>query len=164
MQGDEREEIQVVQDIMASDVACVSPKTLLPEAARLMLDQDVGMLPVVDENNVLIGVLTDRDIAVRGVAEDQDVSQMPVESCMTKEDLVVATPEMDLEEAEDLMAEHQVRRLPVVAEDNAVIGVVTLTDIVQHLDELEGEEVQTVAEVLEDITIPGGEHSQKHAA
>lgn len=109
-------------------------------------------------------VITDRDIAVRAVAEDRDVRQMRVDECMTTEDLVVVTPDTDLEEAEDLMAEHQVRRLPVVEEGNVVVGVIALADIIQHLEDMEGEEVQAVAEVLEDITIPGGEHSQKKAA
>src|SRR5688500_18863557 len=103
---------KAVKDVMSSKVAVVSSVTFLPDAAQIMLTEDVGMLPVVDEGK-LKGILTDRDITVRAVAESKDIKQTKVGEVLSKGQLVTVTPDMDIQQASKLMEQHQVRRLPV---------------------------------------------------
>src|SRR5438128_7993288 len=99
-------------------------------AAKMMRDENVGLAPIV-EGNRLVGTLTDRDIAVRVVAEGRDPEQTTVRD-VASTDLVTVDPQQDLDEALRLMARHQVRRLPVVEEDGKLVGVVAQADVVQE--------------------------------
>jgi CBS domain-containing protein len=98
-----------------------------------MRDEDVGIAPIV-EGDRLVGVLTDRDVAVRVVAEGRDAEQVKV-SEVASGDLVTLDPDQDLDEALRLMARHQVRRLPVVEEDGRLVGVVAQADVAKDADE-----------------------------
>lgn len=97
------------------------------DAAKIMRDEDVGIVPIV-EGDKLVGTITDRDIAIRVVVEGGDPQQTKVEDVMSR-DLVTIDPEQDLDEALRLMAQHQVRRLPVVEEDGRLVGVLAQADV-----------------------------------
>jgi CBS domain-containing protein len=131
------------------EVMTARPRTLkasdgVVDAARLMRDDQVGSLPVV-ENGRLIGMITDRDIATRVVAEGAEVESTEVGSVYTREPVTVA-PDDDLDEALRLMARHQVRRLPVV-EGDRLIGIVTQADVAREEKEKKtGELVEAISE------------------
>jgi len=114
-----------LRDIMSTNVTYVSPQDNVFEVASMMKNNNIGMLPVV-ENGELKGVITDRDIVVRGIAEKLPNSST-VGEIMTQ-NLVCGTPDMSIDEAAQLMADAQVRRLPVV-ENNQLVGVVSLGDL-----------------------------------
>jgi CBS domain-containing protein len=112
------------------------------EAAKLMKEADAGMIPVMTDG-ALVGTVTDRDIAVRVVAEGKDPRSTPVHE-IASTDIVTIEPDRDLDEALQLMAKHQVRRLPVV-EDGRLIGILAQADVAREGDE---EEVgRTVEEI-----------------
>ncbi|MFC5799890.1 CBS domain-containing protein [Streptomyces formicae] len=117
---------ELVKDVMTPGVRTLPPDASLVEAARLMRDQDIGDVIVADDHR-LLGMLTDRDIAVRSVAMGHDPHIMPVRSVCTP-DVVTVRPEQDTEEAARLMRVHMVRRLAVV-EDGQPRGIVTLGDL-----------------------------------
>lgn len=147
----------MVKDVMAHRVIAVTSVTFLPEAATIMKQEDVGALPVVQEDGKLMGIVTDRDITVRAVADGRNISQTQVAEVFTADDLVTVTPDMSLEDAEELMAEHQVRRLPVVEQGtNKLMGILAQADILHRAGKGHDH-----AQVIADISKPGGEHSQK---
>jgi CBS domain-containing protein len=113
-----------IRDVMTTNPRTVSPADSIQNAARIMRDEDTGVVPVVD-NGRPVGVVTDRDIVVRAVAEGQ--LNRPVEQIVSKE-IVTARPDMSTQEAAQLMSEHQIRRLPVV-ENDRLVGIVSLGDL-----------------------------------
>jgi len=117
----------MVEDVMATEVVTIGPEATLVEAAQLMRDANVGMLPIV-EGGTLRGVVTDRDIVVRAIAQGVEPVTTPVKNLDT-EDVIFARPEWDVEEAMRLMAERQIGRLPVVNAERQVVGVVTLSSL-----------------------------------
>ena len=135
---------QTVQDAMTSEPTAITPDTTVQEAARLMKTEDVGSLPIVEDGR-LTCVITDRDLAIRGVAEGVG-AETPVRELASK-DVVTIDPQQSLEEAARLMAEHQVRRLPVVEEDGNLVGMLAQADVAQagH-DTLTGEVVQKISQ------------------
>ena len=116
-----------VLEIMSSDVQVVAPGDTLRAAAQLMQDRDVGALPVC-EGNTLLGIVTDRDIAVRGVAGGLDPDQDRVSDVMT-DGVEVCSADDDAQAVMRLMGEMQVRRLPVVDGDGRLMGIVSLADL-----------------------------------
>lgn len=114
-----------VTEIMTSNVDTCSAQASLQEVATKMRDLDVGSIPIVDSDK-LVGIITDRDIVTRGIA-DQKSLDSPVADILSS-DPVTATTDMDVEDAANLMAQHQIRRLPIV-EGDKVIGIVSLGDI-----------------------------------
>lgn len=141
-----------VQEIMTEGPAYCSPDSKVNEAARLMAECDCGEIPVVDEKRKPIGVITDRDIAIRVVAKDKNAQQTAVREVMTKSPVTV-TPDADIEECHELMEEHQIRRLVVVDKNGALAGMVALADIAREADEDE------TGETVRDISAPS---SQPH--
>ena len=133
-----------IRDAMTSNPTTVEPGTPAQEAARLMQSEDVGALPIV-EGERLVGMITDRDIAIRLVAEGGSLDT-PVGQLASK-DLVTIDPQQELEEAARLMAEHQLRRLPVCEEDGRLVGILAQADLAQtgH-DSLTGEVVQQISQ------------------
>jgi CBS domain-containing protein len=122
-----------IRDVMTPNPRSVEAGQPVLEAARLMRDEDVGLAPVV-EGGRLVGTLTDRDITIRVVAEGRDPQSTTV-SEVASTDLVTLDPEQELGEALRLMAQHQVRRLPVVEEDGRLVGVVAQADVAQEGDD-----------------------------
>jgi CBS domain-containing protein len=118
---------------MTSNPRTVSSDTSVADAAKLMRDEDVGSLPIVDGDR-LVGTVTDRDITIRVTAEGRDPKSTNVSEVASR-DLVTVDPQQNLDEALRLMARHQVRRLPVVEEDGRLVGVVAQADVAQQADE-----------------------------
>jgi CBS domain-containing protein len=133
-----------IQEAMTSNPTTVEPTTTAQEAARTMKSEDVGSLPIV-EGDKLVGVITDRDLAIRIIAEAKGIDT-PVAEIASK-DVVTIDPQQSLEEAARLMANNQVRRLPVVEEDGKLVGILAQADIAQagH-DSLTGETVQRISQ------------------
>ena len=115
-----------VRDAMTADPRSIGKSVSVVEAARLMREQDIGSLPITDDEK-LVGMITDRDITMRVVAEAADPKVTSVEDVYSR-DLVSVEPDNDLGEALRLMARHQVRRLPVV-ENGRLVGIVAQADI-----------------------------------
>jgi CBS domain-containing protein len=135
---------KTVREAMTSKLCSIDTDKTVAYAAKMMRDEDVGIAPII-EGDRLVGVLTDRDIAVRVVAEGGDSEQTKVTDVMSR-DLVTLDPDQDLDEALRLMARHQVRRLPVVEEDGRLVGVVAQGDVAQHAgDQQTGEVVEQIS-------------------
>jgi CBS domain-containing protein len=113
-----------IKDVMVQDVVAINPSASLAEAAQLMCQANVGILPVVEEGQVC-GVITERDLVVRAIAIGADLASTPVGECATG-DPVVAHPDWNLDQAMEAMARAQIGRLPVVDDDNTLAGIVTL--------------------------------------
>jgi len=116
-----------VRELMTGHVASVSPETPVAAAARLLSRGNIGAVPVMASSGRLLGMLTDRDIALRCVAASRPPEQTPVGEVMTRR-IVTCAPDSDVEDAARLMAREQVRRLPVV-EDGKVVGLLSLGDL-----------------------------------
>ena len=133
-----------IREAMTSKPFSIDADKPVSYAAKMMRDEDVGLAPIV-EGERLVGVLTDRDIAVRVVAEGRDPDQVKVAEVASR-DVVTLDPQQDLDEALRLMAQHQVRRLPVVEEDGRLVGVVAQADVAKEADKgRTGEVVQQVS-------------------
>jgi len=136
-----------VKDVMTKGAECVRPANSLVEAAQKMKNLDVGPLPVCGDNDRLVGMITDRDITVRAVAEACDPRTTTVKDVMTP-DVVYCFEDQDVQEAARLMKEHQIRRLVVLNRDKRLVGIVSLGDLaVETGDEkLAGETLEQVSE------------------
>jgi len=115
-----------LKEIMSKEIASLSSDDSIKKAAQLMKQYNIGSLPVCKQKSV-VGIVTDRDIALRSVAAGQNSSQQTVSEIMTANP-VVGTPDMDVHEAVKIMSEKQIRRLPVV-DNNSLVGFVSLGDI-----------------------------------
>ena len=133
-----------VRDAMTSNPRSIEPSTMVADAAKLMKAEDVGSLPIV-EGDQLVGMVTDRDIVIRVVAEGKDPQSTTVGEIASR-DLVTVDPEQDLDEALRLMAQHQVRRLPVAEEDGRLVGILAQADVARQ-----GKDVQT-GQVVQEIS------------
>ena len=140
-----------VSDVMTRDVQTVRPDQTAREAASFMLRADAGSIPVT-EGERLIGMITDRDIAVRGVAEGHG-PETPVRELMT-DDVICARDSDDVEDVASKMSEAQVRRLPVIDDQERLCGIVSLGDLSQQGADNAAEQA------LEGVTQPGGQHQQ----
>ena len=138
--------MQKLKDLMSRDVKVISPDMSIREAAREMRDGDFGMLPV-GENDRMIGTISDRDIAVRAVAEGKDTGTK-VRDVMS-EGIAWAFEDDSVDEAVKIMSKHQVRRLPVVDRDKRLVGIVALGDFA-----VESSEIRPAAEALSEISKP----------
>ena len=139
-----------VREVMTREVCVISPDDTIERAAQLMGQIDAGILPV-RENDRLVGMITDRDIAVRGVAEGcgpdarvRDIMSQEVKYCFD---------DADADDVLENMAEIQVRRMPVVNHDKRLVGIVSISDIAK-------DEEKEAGEALRDITRPSALHSQ----
>jgi len=136
---------QSIKDVMSSDPCTIDADKSVAYAAKMMREEDVGLAPIV-EGDKLIGMLTDRDIAIRVVAEGKDPDQVTVREVASKQ-VVTVDPQQDLAEALRIMAKHQVRRLPVVEEDGRLVGVVAQADVAREGDDKEtGQLVQEISQ------------------
>ena len=135
-----------VREAMTENPRSIRPSASVVEAARLMRDEHIGSLPITD-GDALVGMITDRDITTRVVAQGVDLATTSVGDVFS-EDLVSVEPDKELEEALQLMARHQVRRLPVV-ENGRLVGIVAQADIALSLSDDEkktGELVEAISE------------------
>ena len=136
-----------VRDAMTEDPRSIGASASVVEAARLMREEHIGSLPITD-GDTLVGMITDRDITTRVVAEAADPATTSVGDVYSQ-DLVSVEPDKDLEEALGLMARHQVRRLPVL-EDGRLVGIVAQADIALKENEKTGVLVEAISEPSED--------------
>ena len=139
-------DMQKLKDLMSRDVKVISPDMSIREAAKEMRDGDFGMLPV-GENDRMIGTISDRDIAIRAVAEGKDTGTK-VRDVMS-EGIAWAFEDDSVEEAAKIMSKRQVRRLPVVNRDKRLVGIVALGDFA-----VESSEIRPAAEALSEISKP----------
>ena len=121
-----------IRDVMTSNPCTIDADKTVAYAAKMMREEDVGLAPIV-EGDKLVGMLTDRDITIRVVAEGRDPEQVKVRDVASSQ-LVTVTPQQDFDEALRMMAKHQVRRLPVVEEDGRLVGVVAQADVAREAD------------------------------
>jgi CBS domain-containing protein len=140
-----------ISEVMTPNVRIANPDQTVEQAACLMLELDAGVLPVGD-NDRLIGMITDRDIAVRCVAKGKGPDTKVRE--IMSEEVKYCFADQDIEEVAANMADIQVRRLPVVDRDKRLVGIISLGDIATTEGELEA------GEALAGISMPGGKHSQ----
>jgi CBS domain-containing protein len=133
-----------IRDVMTPDPRCVTPNDSITDAARIMRDEDTGAVPVV-ENGKPVGILTDRDIVIRVVAEDGQLNR-PVREIVTS-GVLSASPDMSTREAAELMSEHQIRRLTVI-ENDRLVGIVSLGDLAvkEGRDSRVGDALQHISE------------------
>jgi len=141
-----------VNEIITHDPEVIRPETALIEAAQKMKSMDIGMLPVCDGDR-LVGVITDRDITVRGVAQGSDPKTARVQEVMTPE-VIYCFDDEDVKEAAKKMEEKQVRRLPVLNREKRLVGIVSLGDLAVRT----GKE-HLAGEVLERVSEPGHSRS-----
>ena len=139
-----------VNELMTLDPVCCTPQTPLREVARLMSSHDCGEIPVVEtrDNRLLVGVVTDRDIVLRAVADGRNPADTPISSCMTT-DVVTVRPETSLDECRKLMEDHQIRRVPVVDGSGACCGIVSQADVAQRASAGE------TGELVREVSKPG---------
>ena len=138
--------MQLVKELMSRDVKVISPDMTIVEAAKKMRDGDFGMMPV-GEDDRMIGTISDRDIAIRAVAEGKD-GRTRVRDVMS-EGVVWVYEDDSVEEVATIMSKHQVRRLPVVNRDKRLVGIVALGDFA-----VESSEIQPAAQALAEISKP----------
>ena len=134
-----------VSDVMTPNPRTVTLSDSIQAVAKIMRDEDTGAVPVVEDGSHVVGMITDRDIVIRAVA-DGDM-ECTVDDIVT-DDVVFATPEMSTAEAAALMSEHQVRRLPVVDEDENIVGIVSLGDLAvkENRETRMGETLENISE------------------
>jgi CBS domain-containing protein len=137
---------------MTREVRVANPTQTIRDVAKIMAEIDAGAVPV-GENDRLVGMITDRDIAIRAVAEGKG-PDTPVRDIMSR-DIKYCYDDEDLEHVAENMGELQVRRLPVVNRDKRLVGIVALGDVARHEDH------HTTGETTADVSKPGGKHRQK---
>ncbi len=145
-----------IRDIMTKDPVCVTPGTTVRDAAKLMQREDTGIIPVVESEGTkkLVGVVTDRDIAIRVVAEGRD-GETRVNDVMSSSRLATLRPDADVDDVMDTMADQQVRRVPIVDDRGILVGIVAQADIVRKArDDSKAERT------VEKISEPSGRRSQ----
>lgn len=133
-----------IRDLMTKNPHALTSGATVMEAARMMRDEDTGIVPIVDGDK-LVGTVTDRDIAIRVVAEGKSPEHITVGEIASRE-LVTIDPQQELDEALRLMARHQVRRLPVVEEDGKLVGIVAQADIARNASDAQ------TGDLVEDIS------------
>ena len=144
------------QDIMTKNPTCVTPETRITDAARRMRDEEVGILPVVEREGStrLVGVVTDRDIAVRCVAEGHDSSKCSVREAMSS-DVRTAKPTDDVDALMETMGREQIRRMPIVDDRGELVGIVAQADLLTRADD-----DRKAERTVEKISREGGRHAQ----
>jgi CBS domain-containing protein len=144
-----------VKDVMTSEPACCMPETSLVEVARMMVECDCGEIPVIASGTDRrpIGVITDRDIVIRTLADNINPLEKSAVDCMTTP-VVTVTPDCDLSECCDLMETHKIRRVPVVDDRGNLVGIVAQADIALSAGR------RATAEVVKEVSQPAG--SSRH--
>lgn len=140
------------RDIMTENPACIAPETSARQAARLMEEHDVGSLPVVESesNRQLVGVVTDRDLALRVLGHGKP-PETPVREVMSI-NVHTCPPDASLDDVENTMARYQVRRIPIVDDDDCVVGMVAQADLARRLRAVGAKDLGKVVEKISEPT------------
>ena len=130
--------MKMISEVMTKDPICCLPLHTAAAAAELMKNGNIGSIPVIEDEQTrtLVGIVTDRDLALKIVAERRDVNATNVEAVMTRP-VVTCRADDDLQKALDAMSEHQLRRIPVVDEDNRIVGILAQADVATRVDQPE---------------------------
>ena len=140
-----------VSDAMTREVRVASPGQSIRDVAKIMAEIDAGSMPVGD-NDRLVGMITDRDIAIRGVAQGKG-PDTPVREVMSTETVLYCYEDEELDHVAKNMSQQQVRRLPVVNREKRLVGIVSLGNLAQS-------ETRTASKAVKGVTKPGGAHTQ----
>jgi CBS domain-containing protein len=145
-----------IQEIMTKDPSCVTPDATVREAAQVMKREDVGIVPVVDGQTEkrLIGLVTDRDIAIRCIADGKD-GTCRVRVVMSSDDLATCSQNDDVENVMSAMRTEKVRRIPNVDERGSLVGIVSQADVLTKT-----RDTSRAGETVEEISEPGGPHTR----
>ncbi len=145
-----------IQDIMTRDPSCVTADASVREAAQVMKREDVGIVPVVEgrSDRQLVGVVTDRDIAIRCIADGKD-GTCRVRDVMSTDDLATCKENDDVGNVMDAMRTEKVRRIPIVDERGSLVGIVSQADVLRKT-----KDTSRAGETVERISEPGGRHAQ----
>ncbi len=124
--------------VMTKNPVCCLPDDMVAKVAKLMKRENIGPIPVIEneETRKLVGIVTDRDLALKIVAEGRDAKSTKVEAVMTRE-VVTCRAEDDLQIALDAMSKHQLRRIPIVDNDNKILGIISQADVATRIDQPE---------------------------
>jgi CBS domain-containing protein len=144
---------KLARDVMTPDPACCTPHTPVDEVAKLMVENNCGEIPVIDTNDRIIGVVTDRDIVIRVVAEGKNPVGHVVEECMSRH-VITVDEETPLAEVLTTMEKHQIRRVPVVAEDGCCSGIIAQADVARTGPPSE------IAELVREVSLERGRVSR----
>ena len=140
-----------VSEAMTREVRVATPGQTIRDVAKIMAEIDAGSMPV-GENDKLVGMITDRDIAIRGVAQGKG-PDTPVREVMTTEQVLYCYEDDEIDKVAKNMGDEQVRRLPVVNKDKRLVGIVSLGNIAQR-------EARSASKAVKGVTKPGGSHQQ----
>lgn len=135
----------LVRHVMTEAPKSLSRDRTVADAAGLMEQYDIGVIPLADEHNALVGIVTDRDLVLRVLAKGRDPGEVTLGDVATTT-VVTITPDMNIAEARDLMSEHRIRRLPVV-KDGELVGILSLGDIA-----VQDASKRAVGEVLDEVS------------
>ena len=135
-------------EVMTKNPVCCLPNDMVAKAAELMKNENIGSIPVIENEQTkkLVGIVTDRDLALKIVAEGLDAKSTKVEAVMTRK-VVTCRADDDLQKALDAMSEHQLRRIPVVDNDNKILGIIAQADVATRVDQPE-----KTAEMVKEIS------------
>ena len=124
--------------VMTKDPVCCFPSDTVAKVAELMKSNDIGSVPIIENEQTmkLVGIVTDRDLALRMVAEGRDAKSTKADAVMTRE-VVTCRAEDDLQTALDAMSEHQLRRIPVIDSNNRIVGIIAQADVATRVDQPE---------------------------
>ncbi|HEU0295377.1 MAG TPA: CBS domain-containing protein [Anaerolineales bacterium] len=139
-------------EVMTKNPVCCLPNESVTKAAELMKSENIGAIPVIENEQTkkLVGIVTDRDLALKVVAEGRDAKSTKVGAVMTHK-VVTCRADDDLQKALDAMAEHQLRRIPVVDNDNTILGIIAQADVATRVDQPE-----KTAEMVKEISQANG--------
>ena len=145
-----------IHDIMTKDPSCVTPDDSVREAAQVMKREDVGIVPVIEgrSGRRLVGVVTDRDIAIRCIADGKD-GTCSVRDVMSTDDLATCRESDEVDNLMDAMRSEKVRRIPIVDERGSLVGIVSQADVLRKT-----QDPSRAGETVERISEPGGRHTR----
>ena len=134
-----------ISEFMSKDVCFVKPDCNTYDAARIMCENHIGCIPVCDEGKKVVGIVTDRDIILRAIACDKKIKTTPVSEIMTT-NVYTCNPEAEVTEAQNLMAQNQIRRIPVTDDNYKLVGILSMGDLAQNDKKIGQQNVCTTIE------------------
>lgn len=142
--------MKTCKDVMTANPTCCTPDETVVRIAKLMKTENVGSIPICEDRGTrqLVGIITDRDLAIRVIAAAKDPNSVKAKDAMTREP-ITCRPEDDLQIALDTMENHQIRRMPVTNSNGQLVGIIAQADIARCMDEPE-----KIAELVEEVSKP----------
>ena len=131
-----------LKDCMQIDVYCLKPENTIEDCAKIMQTNHVGCVPICNDDKCIVGLVTDRDIILRGIACDKDYKTTPLSQIMTT-NVCYCNYDFDISEAQKIMKENKIRRLPIIDNDKKIVGIITLGDLAKNNGVNKGEVGET---------------------